>query len=148
MQAQIVPIVIFAAWLVSPTAALSQPVERAQDLKPFTTLELKGCFDTKLVPGAANRITVSATAEQHDKIRIEQDGDTLTVGPTEWGDNWGGWNSWCRGTTIKVLVTASFAKDAPVDLRLQRQRRPRRRSAGRSDVGRFRRGLGRPRAAR
>ncbi len=116
MQAHIVPIVIVAAWLAGPTAAFSQPVERAQDLKPFTTLELKGCFDTKLVPGSVNRITVSATAEQHEKIRIEQDGDTVTVAPTDWGDFWG---SWCRGATIKVLVSASFAKDGPVDLRLQ-----------------------------
>ncbi len=116
MQAQIVPIVIAAAWLATPTAAFSQPVDRAQDLKPFTTLELKGCFETKLVPGPTNRITVSATAEQQEKIEIEQDDDTVTVGPTtDWGDFW---SNWCRGGTIKVLVSASFAKDGPVDLRL------------------------------
>ena len=44
MQAQTIPIVIVAAWLASPTAAFSQAVERAQDLKPFTTLDLQGLF--------------------------------------------------------------------------------------------------------
>jgi hypothetical protein len=115
MKVQIVPIVIVAAWLASPPAAFSQPVERAQDLKPFTALELNGCFDTKLVPGSANRIAVTATAAQHDRIRIEQSGDTVTVGPTEWNNSW---NDWCRGDTIEILVTASFAKDSPVDLRV------------------------------
>jgi hypothetical protein len=118
MQVQIVSIVVAAAWLANPSAALSQAVERAQDLKTFSTLELDGCFDTKLVPGSPNRIVVTATAEQHDKIRIEQDGETVTVGPTD--RDWGGfWNNWCRDGAIAVLVTANFAKDSPVDLRVR-----------------------------
>src|SRR5688572_6306463 len=117
MQAQIIPTVIVAAWLASPTAAFSQAVERAQDLRPFTTLDLGGCFDTTLVAGSPERITVSATAEQHERIRIEQSGDTVTVAPVDgWRD---GWNGLCRGERIQVRVSASFAKDAPVDLRVR-----------------------------
>jgi hypothetical protein len=118
MQAPIVPIVVAAAWLASPVAAFSQAVERAQDLKSFSTLELNGCFDTKLVAGARNGIVVTATSEQHDKIRIEQAGDVVTVGPTDrdWSDFW---NGWCRDGSIKILVTANFAKDSSVDLRVR-----------------------------
>jgi hypothetical protein len=117
MQKQIVPLAVVAAWLASPTVALSQAVERAQDLRPFTTLQLTGCFNTRLVPGSSNRIAVTATAEQHDRMRIEQDGDTVTVGPTD--RDWDTWNTWCRDGEIEILVTASFAKDSPVDLRVR-----------------------------
>jgi hypothetical protein len=120
MRRQIVPLVIVAAWLASPTAASSQAVERAQDLRPFSTLELTGCFDTKLVPGSPNRIAVTATAEQHERIRIEQDGDTVTVGPTDRDRDWGEfWSGACRDGSIEIFVTASFAKDSSVDLRVR-----------------------------
>jgi hypothetical protein len=115
MQAQIISIVFACACLVLPRAASSQPVERTQDLKPFTTLELNGCFDTKLATGASNRIVVSATPEQHDKLRVEQSGDVVSVGSVEgWRESW----NLCRGNHIEIVVTASFAKDGPVDLRV------------------------------
>jgi len=117
MQAQIIPIALVAAWLASPTAAFSQAVERAQDLKPFTTLDLRGCFDTTLVAGAPERITVSATAEQHARIRVEQRGDTVTVEPVD--DSGDAWREFCRGGRIQIRVSASFAKDGPVDLRVR-----------------------------
>jgi hypothetical protein len=116
MQAQIVPIVIVAAWLSSPTVALSQAVERTQDLKPFTTLDLRGCFDTTLVAGSPQRLTVSATAEQHERIRVEQSGDVVTIEPLDETD---GWRELCRGERIDIRVSASFAKDRPVDLRVR-----------------------------
>ena len=79
MQAQIVLGVIASALLASP-AVLAQAVDRATNLQPFTTLELRGCFDTKIAPGTPERVTVNATPEQHERIVVEQDGSTVEVG--------------------------------------------------------------------
>jgi hypothetical protein len=60
---------------------------------------------------------VSATAEQHSRIRVEQSGDTVTVEPLD--DRGDVWREFCRGERIQIRVSASFAKDGPVNLHVR-----------------------------
>lgn len=119
MQPKLIPIVVVSAWLATPLAAVSQVVERAQNLEPFTTLDLGGCFDTTLTAGSPERIVVSATEEQHAKIRVEQSGGTVTVEPLDGWNDGGLWNELCRAARVRIQVTASFAQDASVELRVR-----------------------------
>jgi putative autotransporter adhesin-like protein len=103
-----------AAALLAASAALGQPVERAQDLQPFDKLELHGCFNSRLEPGRPERITINATPEQHERIRVRQEGGIVSVEPIEWRNN--DWGSFCRDGRIEVRITADFAKDDSVTL--------------------------------
>jgi hypothetical protein len=114
------PIALSSALLLAPVVLSAQPVDRSQDLKPFTTFELNGCFDAKIVAGSPQRLTVHATPEQHDKLRITQDGDTVHVGANDENSWRTDWEALCRGDSrIRIDVTASFAKDKPADLRVR-----------------------------
>src|SRR4029077_4182544 len=113
MRARARLIVPTAVFLLSPVAAFSQAVDKTTDLKPFDTLEVGGCFDTKLTPGIPDRVVVNATAEQYRRMRVVQEGKTVKIGFTERAfDDY----NVCRGGKISVSITANFAKDQPVDL--------------------------------
>ncbi|HUL81379.1 MAG TPA: DUF2807 domain-containing protein [Gammaproteobacteria bacterium] len=103
-----------AVLLLSPLAALAQGADKTTDLKPFDTLEVGGCFDTKLTPGTPERVVVTATAEQYARMRVVQEGKTVKVGFKE--RSFDDYNI-CRDGKITVSITANFAKDQPVDLR-------------------------------
>jgi hypothetical protein len=114
MQALAVRLAVVTIGLAAPAAVFAQPVERARDLEAFSSLEVRGCFDVKLSPGASPRLVVSATAEQHEKVEIEQHGGTVTIGQVSGA--WGGLGGLCGlggGNRVLVNVTARFAKDAP-----------------------------------
>ncbi|HVS23100.1 MAG TPA: DUF2807 domain-containing protein [Gammaproteobacteria bacterium] len=115
MRARIRLIVSSALVLTSP-AAFAQAVDKTTDLKPFETLVIGGCFESRLAPGTPERVVVNATAAQHERIRVVQDGKTVKIGfPEERGSD--DYNI-CREGKIRVSVTANFAKDRPVELRL------------------------------
>jgi len=116
MQAQISLTLIVTGLLLSPAVLVAQTVERATDLQPFDTLELRGCFDAKLAAGTPQRVVVKATAEQHERLSVQQSGNTVTIGPAE---AWSGTDVLCRGERVTVQITASFAKDRPVTLRVR-----------------------------
>jgi hypothetical protein len=103
-----------AVLLLSPLAALAQAADKTTDLKPFDTLEVGGCFDTKLTPGTPERVVVNATADQYARMRVAQEGKTVKIGFKERAfDDY----NICRDGKITVSITANFAKDQPVDLR-------------------------------
>jgi hypothetical protein len=111
MRARTRLLAISVPFLLGPLAALAQPVDKATDLKPFDRLQIDGCFQARLAPGAPGRAVVSATAEQQQHIRVEQDGKRVRIGFAEHDDY-----SACRGDPIRVNITASFAAGDSVDL--------------------------------
>ena len=113
MHSYILRVTALLAVFAAP-AACAQAVDRTQDLESFTTLELNGCFSAKLVPGRVDRVLISATPEQQERIRVRQDGARVVIEPVE-TRNW----DVCRGGPMRIEVTASFAKDDAVELRLR-----------------------------
>jgi len=109
-------LIVPTALLLSPAAAFSQAVDKVTELKPFSTLEVGGCFEGHLVAGTPERVVVNATAVQQARIRVEQEGSTVKVGFIEHAfvDDY----NVCRDGKIRVTVTANFDKDQPVNLRL------------------------------
>jgi putative autotransporter adhesin-like protein len=116
MRAVIGPIVLSAALLLNPGAAFSQAVDKVTDLKPFDTLEIGGCFESHLTAGTPERVVVNATGPQQARIRVAQDGKTVRVGFIDhaFADEY----NVCKEGKIRVSVTANFAKDQAVELRL------------------------------
>jgi len=111
MSARIGLLAIPVAVLLGPVAALAQTVDKSTDLKPFDSLQINGCFEAKLEPGAPARAVVSATSDQQSRIRVEQDGKQVRIGFAEREDY-----TVCRGGPIRVSITASFAASDSVDL--------------------------------
>jgi hypothetical protein len=109
MHAHVVLGVLGGVLFVSPVV-LAQAVDRTTDLQPFNTLELSACFDTRVGPGTPERVTVTATPEQHELIVVEQSGSTLDV---KLKNGWDDGNVVCRGERVRVEVTASFAGNEP-----------------------------------
>jgi len=109
-------IALSAVFLLSPAAAFSQAVDKVTDLKPFDTLEIGGCFESQLAAGTPERVVVNATGPQQARIRVAQDGKTVQVGFIEhaFADEY----NVCNEGKIRVTVTANFAKDQPVALRV------------------------------
>ena len=116
MRVRIRVIVPSAVLLLCSTAAFSQAVDKVTDLKPFDTLEIGGCFESKVAPGTPERVVVNATGPQQARIRVEQDGKTVRVGFIDhaFADEY----NVCKDGKIRVTVTANFAKDQSVELRL------------------------------
>jgi hypothetical protein len=116
MRAPIGPIALCVLFLLSPAAAFSQAVDKVTDLKPFDTLEIGGCFESRLTAGTPERVVVNATGPQQARIRVEQDGKTVKVGFIEhaFSDDY----NVCNEGKIRVSVTANFAKDQAVSLHL------------------------------
>lgn len=113
MRARIRLLAIPAAVLLGAAAALARADDKATDLKPFDELQINGCFEARLEPGTPTRAIVSATADQQQRIRIEQDGKRVRIGFTGNDDY-----NICRGGQIRVNITASFAATDSVDLSL------------------------------
>jgi hypothetical protein len=113
MPARIGLLAIPVAVLLGPVAALAQTVDKPTDLKPFDALQIEGCFDARLAPGTPARAVVSATADQHQRIRVEQDGKHVRIGFADRNDY-----DVCRGGPIRVAITASFEKSDSVELGL------------------------------
>ena len=111
MPARIGLLAIPVAVLLGPVAALAQTVDKSTDLKAFDRLQIEGCFDARLVPGTPARAVVSATADQQQRIRVEQDGKRVRVGFADRDDY-----NVCRGGPIRVVITASFEKTDSVEL--------------------------------
>jgi hypothetical protein len=108
-------LIVPSVLLLTSSAAFSQAVDKTTDLKPFDTLVIGGCFESRLAPGTPERVVVNATALQHERIRVVQDGKTVKIGfPERNSDDY----SVCREGKIRVSVTANFSKDQPVELRL------------------------------
>lgn len=105
-------ILALAAGFASVNIAAQEPKEEILDLTPFSRLDVKGCFETTLSPGTPERVVVRATAEQHALISTVQAKDVVTIEPMSGG------RALCRGEPVEVHVTANFAKDARVDLRM------------------------------
>jgi hypothetical protein len=101
------------AVLLCSAAALAQADDKATDLKPFDSLQINGCFDAKLAPGTPARVVVSATADQQQRIKVEQDGMRVRIGFTDREAY-----DVCRGGPIRVTITAGFAATDSVDLGL------------------------------
>jgi hypothetical protein len=112
MRARIRLVVIPVAVLLGSTAALAHAEDKTTDLKAFDKLLIEGCFDARLEPGTPTRAVVSATADQQQRIRVEQDGDRVRVGFADKND----YATLCRGPAIRVSITASFAATDSVDL--------------------------------
>jgi cytoskeletal protein CcmA (bactofilin family) len=113
MRARIRLLAIPVAVLLGCASALAQAEDKTTDLKTFDSLQIEGCFDVKLEPGAPARAVVNATADQQQRIRVEQDGKTVRV---RFADR----ESYdvCRGGPIRVSVTASFASSDSVNFGL------------------------------
>lgn len=105
-----------AVFLLSSNAVFSQAVDKVTELKPFDTLAIGGCFESKLVAGTPERVVVNATGPQQARIRVEQDGKTVKVGFIDHAfvDDY----NVCKEGKIRVTVTANFAKDQSVELHL------------------------------
>jgi hypothetical protein len=98
--------------LLSLTAlASAETTSKTTELKPFTELTLKGCFEAKLAPGAKPAITIEATPKQQGMLAVEQSGHEVTVKETD--------DDLCDDGPVKVTVTASFPADAKVELSLR-----------------------------
>src|SRR5262249_20927058 len=104
MRARIRLPAIPVAVLLCSAAALAQAEDKATDLKPFDALQINGCFETRLEPGKPARAVVSATADQLQRIRVEQDGKRVRIGFAGKDDY-----NICRDGPIRVTITASFA---------------------------------------
>jgi hypothetical protein len=113
MRARIRLLAIPVAVLLGSAAALAQADDKATDLKPFDNLQIQGCFDVRLQPGTPARAVVSATADQQQRIRVEQDGKHVRVGFADRESY-----DVCRGGPIGVSITASFAATDSVDFGL------------------------------
>lgn len=113
MRARTRVLAIPVAVLLGSAAALAQAEDKTTDLKPFDQLQIEGCFDAKLDPGTPARAVVSATADQQQRIRVEQDGKRVRIGFAEKDDY-----NLCRAGPIRVSITASFAASDSVDLGL------------------------------
>jgi len=100
-------------FILGSGAALGQAVDKATDLKPFDGLQIEGCFDARLAPGNPARAVVSATADQQQRIRVEQDGKRVRIGFADRSDY-----DVCRGGPIRVNITASFVPSDSVELGL------------------------------
>ena len=111
MRARVRLLAVFVTLLLGSSAALAQAVDKATDLKSFDRLQIEGCFDARLVPGTPARAVVTATADQQQRIRVEQDGKRVRIGFTERDDY-----NVCRGGPIRVAITASFEKTDSVEL--------------------------------
>jgi hypothetical protein len=111
MRARIRLLLVPVTFLLGSSAALAQAVDKATDLKSFDRLQIEGCFDARLEPGTPARAVVSATADQQQRIRVEQDGKHVRVGFAERDDY-----NVCRGGPIRVAITASFEKTDSVEL--------------------------------
>ena len=111
MRARIRLLVVPFTFLLGSSAALAQAADKTTDLKPFDKLQVEGCFDARLVPGTPARAIVSATADQQQRIRVEQDGKRVRIGFAERDDY-----NVCRGGPIRVAITANFEKTDSVDL--------------------------------
>jgi hypothetical protein len=98
-------------FLLGSAAALAQAADKATDLKPFDRLQIEGCFEVRLAPGTPTRAVVTATPDQQQRIRVEQDGNRVKVGFAQHDDY-----SVCRGDPIRVSITASFATTDSVQL--------------------------------
>ena len=102
-----IPVVV----LLGPAASLAQASDKATDLKPFDRLQIEGCLDARLVPGTPARAVVNATADQQQRIRVEQDGKRVRIGFADRNDY-----NICNGGPILVAITASFAATDSVEL--------------------------------
>jgi hypothetical protein len=111
MRARIRLLLVPVTFLLGSSAALAQAVDKATDLKSFDRLQIEGCFDARLEPGTPARAVVSATADQQQRIRVEQDGKHVRVGFAERDDY-----NVCRGGPIRVAITANFEKTDSVEL--------------------------------
>jgi putative autotransporter adhesin-like protein len=111
MPARIGLLAIPVAALLVPVAALAQTVDKSTDLKPFDQLRIEGCIEARLVPGTPARAVVSATADQQERLRVEQDGKRVRIGFTDRNDY-----DVCRGGPIRAVITASFDKNDSVQL--------------------------------
>lgn len=115
MRAPIGLNVLCAAFLLTPAAAFSQAVDKVTELKPFDTLQISGCFESRLTAGTPERVVVNATGPQQARIKVEQDGNVVNVGFIDhaFSDEY----NVCNGGKIRVSVTANFAKDQSVTVR-------------------------------
>jgi len=111
MRARMRLLVVSATSLLGSSAALAQAVDKATELKSFDRLQIEGCFEARLVPGTPARAVVSATADQQQRIRVEQDGKRVRIGFAERDDY-----NVCRGGPIRVAITASFETTDSVEL--------------------------------
>jgi hypothetical protein len=111
MRARIRLPAIPVAVLLCTAAALAQAEDKVTDLKPFDALQINGCFEARLEPGTPARAVVSATADQQQRIRVEQDGKRVRIGFAEKEDY-----NICRDGPIRVTITASFAATDSLDL--------------------------------
>lgn len=112
MRARMRLLAMAVAAMLGFAAALARAEDKSTDLKPFDKLEIEGCFEAKLEPGTPARAVVSATADQQQRIRVEQDGTRVRIGFAEKED----YSRLCRGSAIRVSITASFAPTDSVDL--------------------------------
>jgi hypothetical protein len=113
MRARIRLLATPVAVLLGSVAALARADDKATDLKPFDELQINGCFEARLEPGTPARAVVSATADQQQRIRVEQDGKRVRIGFAEKDDY-----DLCRSGPIRLAITASFAASDSVDLGL------------------------------
>jgi hypothetical protein len=111
MRARIRLLAIPVAVLLCSAAALARAEDKTTDLKPFDTLQVNGCFEAKLEPGTPARAIVSATTDQLQRIRVEQDGKRVRIGLADKEAY-----DVCRGGPIRVSITASFAASDSLDL--------------------------------
>jgi putative autotransporter adhesin-like protein len=111
MRARVLLSIVPVTFLIGSSAALAQAADKTTDLKPFDQLQVEGCFDARLVPGTPAHAVVTATADQQQRIRVEQDGKRVRVGFAERDDY-----NVCRGGPIRVAITASFGNTDSVGL--------------------------------
>ena len=111
MRARIRLLAIPVAVLLCSAAARAQAEDKTTDLKPFDKLQIEGCFETRLEPGTPARAVVSATADQLQRITVEQDGKRVRVRFVDRESY-----DLCRGGPIRVSITASFAATDSVEL--------------------------------
>jgi hypothetical protein len=111
MRARVHLSVLSVTFLLVAAAASAQAADKPTDLQPFDKLQIDGCFDVRLAPGTPARAVVSATDDQQQRIRVEQDGKRVRIGFAGRADY-----DVCRGGPIRVAITASFDKSDSVEL--------------------------------
>jgi hypothetical protein len=76
-----------------------------RDLPPFTRIVVDGLADVTLVQGAREEIVVEAPKRQHGRVRVDVDGETLSIAAGE-SRRW--WSGLFGGSSRPTRLTVTF----------------------------------------
>ena len=93
----------------SGAAASGSGTTRNFQVAGFNGIDLRGSDDVDVRVGTGFSVRAEGASDQLDRLRIERDGDTLTIGRKN-GAGFG----WSKGAKVKVYVTLPRLTDASI----------------------------------